>query len=171
MSASEKSTVNGTASTAPANLPDFHTAPGHLFRRGRQLHDALWLVHVSDELTPLQYAVLTALALEPDIDQRTLGERIALDKSTVGDIVNRMYGRGLIARQTSPQDSRRNLLSLTDSGRSVLNEAAPGVERIGAEIFSALTTDERDELLRLMNKLLYSHTNGRAESDRNSTRR
>jgi DNA-binding MarR family transcriptional regulator len=154
-----------------AGLPDFHTAPGHLFRRGRQLHDALWLVHVSDELTPLQYAVLTALELEPDIDQRTLGERIALDKSTVGDIVNRMYGRGLIARHTHPQDSRRNLLSLTETGQSVLHQAAPGVERIGEEIFVALTPEERDELLRLMNKLVYAHANGRAGSGQEPTRR
>jgi DNA-binding MarR family transcriptional regulator len=110
----------------------------------------------------LQYAVLTALALEPDIDQRTLGERIALDKSTVGDIVVRMHGRGLIARHTHPQDSRRNLLSLTDSGRSVLNDAAPGVKRIGQEILGVLTSDEQAELLRLMNKLVYAHKNGQA---------
>ena len=165
--ASERANTSDTPTgaaigAAPSNLPDFHTAPGHLFRRGRQLHDALWLVHVSDELTPLQYAVLTALELEPNIDQRTLGERIALDKSTVGDIVNRMYGRNLIARNTHPKDSRRNLLSLTEEGRAVLHQAAPGVERIGEEIFSALTADERDELLRLLNKLLYVHTNGRS---------
>ncbi|HEY1974540.1 MAG TPA: MarR family winged helix-turn-helix transcriptional regulator [Pseudonocardia sp.] len=160
--------VNGSPN--PGALPDFHTAPGHLFRRGRQLHDALWVEHVSDELTPLQYAVLTALELEPNIDQRTLGERIALDKSTVGDIATRLHGRGLIARHTDPQDSRRNLLSLTVTGRTVLLQAAPGVERIGQEILNALTPDERTELLRLLNKLLYAHQAVPAEPRKRSAR-
>jgi DNA-binding MarR family transcriptional regulator len=137
-------------------LPDFHTAPGHLFRRGRQLHDALWLIHVDDTLTPLQYAVLTALELEPGIDQRTLGDRIALDKSTIGDLLARLGNRGLIKRRSDDRDGRRRLLEVTDEGREVLYCAAPGVAKIGELMLSVLDEKERKDLMRLMDKIVYS---------------
>jgi DNA-binding MarR family transcriptional regulator len=137
-------------------LPDFHSAPGHLFRRGRQLHDALWLMHVDDTLTPLQYAVLTALELEPGIDQRTLGDRIALDKSTIGDLLARLGNRGLIERRSDDRDGRRRLLEVTDAGREVLYRAAPGVAMIGELMLGVLDEKERKELVRLMDKIVYS---------------
>lgn len=137
-------------------LPDFHTAPGHLFRRGRQLHDALWLIHVDSTLTPLQYAVLTALELEPNIDQRTLGNRIALDKSTIGDLLARLSNRELIRRRSDDRDGRRRLLEVTEEGRDVLYRAAPKVAKVGEMMLSVLDDDEREELIRLMDKIVYS---------------
>ena len=137
-------------------LPDFHTAPGHLFRRGRQLHDALWVMHVDDTLTPLQYAVLTALELEPNIDQRTLGDRIALDKSTTGDLLARLAHRRLIHRRSDDRDARRRLLENTEEGREVLYRAAPKVAELGKIMLSTLEEDEREELIRLLDKIVYS---------------
>jgi DNA-binding MarR family transcriptional regulator len=137
-------------------LPDFHQAPGHLFRRARQFHDALWLTHVSSSLTPLQYAVLTALELDPGIDQRTLGERIAQDKSTVADLAARLANRGYVVRSTDRSDRRRIVLTLTRRGRSTLYEAAPRVAEIGQEMLSTLSADEGRELIRLLDKLVYS---------------
>jgi DNA-binding MarR family transcriptional regulator len=145
---------------APAGLdgglPDFHQAPGHLFRRARQFHDALWLSYVSSSLTPLQYAVLTALELDPGIDQRTLGERIAQDKSTVADLTARLAKRGYLLRSTDRTDRRRIVLTLTRQGRSALYEAAPRVAEIGQEMLSTLSADEGRELIRLLDKLVYS---------------
>jgi DNA-binding MarR family transcriptional regulator len=137
-------------------LPNLHTAPGHLFRRGRQLHDALWAVHVTAGLTPLQYALLTALELEPNIDQRTLGDRIALDKSTIGELLVRMADRGLISRRSDRNDARRRLLELTDQGREALYATAPAVKKIGDHMLGALDPDERAELMRLLDKVVYS---------------
>jgi MarR family transcriptional regulator, temperature-dependent positive regulator of motility len=145
-----------TSTTTPTELPDFHHAPGHLFRRARQFHDALWLLQVSTSLTPLQYAVLTALELDPGIDQRTLGERIALDKSTIADLTARLAKRDFIVRSTDPKDRRRVVLTLTRAGRSALYVAAPKVAMIGREMLAALTADEGRELIRLLDKLVYS---------------
>ncbi len=137
------------------DLPDFHNAPGHLVRRAKQLHDALWLRHVGEALTPLQYAVLTALVLEPGIDQGTLGERIALDKSTIGDLVVRLGRRSLITRNGDTKDGRRKILHVTEQGRVVLYEAAPGVVTLGREMLAPLTPSERREFLLLLDRLAY----------------
>lgn len=136
-------------------IPEFRNAPGHLARRALQLHNALWLQHVGETLTPLQYGVLTALEMEPGIDQRTLGERIALDKSTIADMVARLTRRGLVSRSGDADDGRRKILRLTEEGRAVLYEVAPAVFTIGAEMLSPLAVEDREELLRLLRCLVY----------------
>jgi DNA-binding MarR family transcriptional regulator len=122
------------------------------------LHDGLWalLVSDSDNLTPLQYALMTALELEPNIDQRTLGDRVALDKSTVGDLLARMSAKGLVRRHNDENDGRRRLLELTEEGRDVLYAIAPAVNKIGRRMLEALDPDERTELMRLLDKVVYS---------------
>ncbi len=155
------------SSTRPArapDLPNFHSAPGHLIRRTKQLHDALWLRHVGEALTPLQYAVMTALELEPGIDQATLGERIALDKSTIGDLVVRMGRRGLITRNGDKKDARRKILHITEKGRGVLCQAAPGVVSLGREMLAPLTPSQRREFLRLLDRLAYRASGNSAQA-------
>jgi DNA-binding MarR family transcriptional regulator len=110
---------------------------------------------IHEHLTPLQYAVLTALELEPNIDQRTLGERIALDKSTIGDLLARLSNRGLIKRRSDENDGRRRLLEVTEEGRKILYRVAPAVSTIGGQLLDDLTPNERVELIRLLDKLVY----------------
>ena len=81
-----------------------------------------------------------------------------LDVST-GAMTNRLdklEGRGLIRRAPDPHDRRGVLLELTETGGSQLEgyiEAGAGRER---ELVDDLTVAERQELNRLMSKLLAS---------------
>ena len=59
---------------------------------------------MSRAITSPQFAVLNALFLEPNIDQRTLGDRVALDRSTVAEIVARLTARKLILWNRSASD-------------------------------------------------------------------
>lgn len=140
------------------SLADLHGAPGHLFRRARQFHDALWLQIVGDTLTPLQYAVLIALEAEPELSQRTLGERIALDKSTIGDLVARLVRREFVTRRPDPDDARRQILLMTEAGRKALYLVRPAVVEIGHQILAPLEPEERHALIRLLDKLVFSET-------------
>lgn len=175
MTANETALPTGDANTGDdgsRSLADLHGAPGHLFRRARQFHDALWLQVVGDTLTPLQYAVLIALEAEPELSQRTLGERIALDKSTIGDLVARLVRRGFVTRRPDPDDARRRILLMTESGRKAVYQVRPAVVEIGHRILAPLQPEERDELIRLLDKLLFSEpaltatANSRNDKDR-----
>src|SRR5436305_14046535 len=81
-----------------------------------------------------------------------------LDVST-GAMTNRLdklEGRGLIRRARDPQDRRGVLLELTDAGQSHLEEyieAGAGRER---ELLDDLTLAEKQDLNRLLSKLLAS---------------
>lgn len=66
---------------------DLSTHPGHLARRLQQAHYLLWNTMVSEEITSPQFAVLNALVAEPGLDQRTVGERVGLDRSTIAEVI------------------------------------------------------------------------------------
>ncbi|MFF9489708.1 MULTISPECIES: MarR family winged helix-turn-helix transcriptional regulator [unclassified Streptomyces] len=95
---------------------DLTTHPGHLARRLQQAHHLLWNTMVSEEITSPQFAVLNALVAEPGLDQRTVGERVGLDRSTIAEVIGRLIRRGLLDKVRDPQDGRRFLLRLTDDG-------------------------------------------------------
>jgi predicted transcriptional regulator len=91
---------------------DLTTHPGHLARRLQQAHYLLWNTMVSEEITSPQFAVLNALVAEPGLDQRTVGERVGLDRSTIAEVISRLGRRGLLDKVRDPQDGRRFLLRL-----------------------------------------------------------
>lgn len=127
---------------------------GRLVRRAQQVHTRLWGELVSPEVTSPQFAVLLALDSEPEADQRTIGERASLDRSTVADVVDRMVRRGYLERRRDPVDQRRNLLRLSPSGRGLLDELMERSRKMNQLLLESLEEPEREEFLRLLQKFV-----------------
>ncbi len=130
---------------------DLRRHPGHLIRRAQQVHYWLWNAEVSPEVTSPQFAVLYALRAEKNIDQKTLGERVSLDRSTTAEVVARLTARGLVQRIRDPRDSRRNLLRLTPAGLHTTERLVPKAVRMNRLLVSVLSECEQAELLRMLN--------------------
>jgi DNA-binding MarR family transcriptional regulator len=133
---------------------DLSTAPGHLIRRAQQLHTAIWAEVVDTGLTGVQFAVLVALEAEPDTDQRTLGDRISLDTSSLAEVCRRLVARGLIERRRDTADSRRNLLRITPSGSELVARTAPQVDEVGRRLVEHLDVSEQRDVVALLAKLI-----------------
>lgn len=127
---------------------------GHLIRRAQQVHYALWTMRVSGEITSPQFAVLSELLAQPNIDQRTLGERVALGKSTLADVVSRLARRGLVRRVRDSRDHRRDVLRLTPKGVRTLETLTPRAIRMNRLLASMLTPAEQHQLIRLLNRVV-----------------
>jgi len=130
---------------------DLRRHPGHLIRRAQQVHYWLWNAEVSSEVTSPQFAVLYALRAEKNIDQKTLGERVSLDRSTTAEVVARLANRGLLQRFRDPKDARRNLLRLTPLGLRTTEGLIPKAARMNRLLVSVLSDCEQAELLRMLN--------------------
>jgi DNA-binding MarR family transcriptional regulator len=130
---------------------DLRRHPGHLIRRAQQVHYWLWNAEVSPDVTSPQFAVLYALRAEQNIDQKTLGERVSLDRSTTAELVTRLTGRGLVQRYRDPRDGRRNLLRLTPAGLRTTERLIPKAARMNRLLVSVLSECEQTELLRMLN--------------------
>jgi DNA-binding MarR family transcriptional regulator len=142
----------------PAHPPeDLMQHPGHLMRRALQVLNVLWSKEVSHTITSPQFAALNALHREPNIDQRTLGERISLDRSTMAEVVARLTARGLIRGERHSSDGRRKTIRLTPKGYMALQQLIPATHTMTRRLVRALDAKEQAELLRLLGVVVGSN--------------
>jgi len=152
----------------PAPRPvALETLPGHHIRRLHQIAVAIFLQETEAHgLTPVQYAALQTVANQPGIDQRTLAGRIGLDTSTVAGVLDRLEARALLQRSASPLDKRVRLLTLGDSGATLLADVEPAMRRAQQRILFPLPKAERDEFMRMLRVLVEANNElSRAPSD------
>lgn len=140
---------------------ELRSTVGHLIRVSQQVHYSLWSNKVGDiQLTSPQFAVIHVLAHEQPLDQRTIGLRSSLDRSTVADIVSRLTRRGLLEYRVDPDDGRRKLIMLTKFGYQIHKVAAVSALEINESFLSSISTADRLSLHRILNQIVQHHENG-----------
>ena len=127
--------------------PSLLAAPGYVARRLYQAYLAAWVRTVDATLTGPQFAVLTAVHSYPGVDQGSLASSVALDRSTMADIVRRLEDRGLIVRAADAKDGRRKLLHLTDLGTAKLAEVNTHARELDELLLRDYTRTQRVRLL------------------------
>lgn len=137
-----------------AATPEPQRHIGYLIRRAQQLHVATWSRLVSGDVSSVQYSVLAILDRRGHASQRELCDEVDLDRSTVADLVMRMERRGLIQRERDPEDTRRNTVRLTPSGKAERDRLAPLVIQVQEELTAALTEAQAGDLRYLLRALL-----------------
>jgi len=138
-----------------ANPPeDLMQHPGHLLRRAVQVMNQLWDEEVSHTITSPQFAALNALYSEPNLDQRTLGQRISLDRSTMAEVVSRLSARGLIRTERDTRDGRRKTITLTSKGLQSVQQLIPRTHAMTDRLVAALDPKQRGDLLRLLTEVV-----------------
>jgi MarR family transcriptional regulator, lower aerobic nicotinate degradation pathway regulator len=131
----------------------FSRLPGHLIRRVHQVSTAYFAEECGGDLTAVQYAALAAIGAHPGIDATRLSEIIYFDRSTIGDVLDRMEGKGWILRESTANDRRIKLLKLSPAGQDVLQQVGPGIRRVQDRLIAPLTDAEAKTLVRLLAKI------------------
>jgi DNA-binding MarR family transcriptional regulator len=130
--------------------------PGHLIRRLQQIAFALFLNEAKAfDFTPVQYAALYAINNDPGIDQTALCNAVALDRSTIGDVVGRLEKKRLITRRSGAADRRTKSLHATAAGRRLLAHIDPAVAATQRLILAPLKPGERTAFMRMLNHLVH----------------
>src|SRR5258706_12274981 len=76
-------------------------------------------------LSGAQLFVLQELGRTPALSLNELSSRTCTDQSSVSVVVTRLVEAGLVSRDRDPRDGRRLVLTLTRSGRALLQKAPP----------------------------------------------
>lgn len=105
-------------------------------------------------VTPVQFAILNALMDTPGEDQVTLAGRVAFDPATSGSVIGRLEARGWVRRESDPGDRRRKLLWLTADGEAAAIRMKTAVGRVQDRIVAPLTPAERDQFVRLLDRIV-----------------
>ncbi len=100
------------------------------------------------------YDVLLELNAPQRLRMSDLSERVVLSRTRVSRLITELEAQGLVRRESNPDDGRSAFVSITDSGRQRLLEAAPrylsGIE----ERLTAVSTDDLNTLTVILHKVL-----------------
>ena len=140
----------------PKNDRRIYEKPGHLIRRLQQISLALFMEETKEfDITPVQYSATLAIDAHPGIDQTALCNIIAIDRSTVTEVVTRLERKKIIRRTLGTKDRRTKLLYITPAGRKLINDIESAVQTTQKRILEPLTPSERTALMRMLKKLVH----------------
>ena len=104
------------------------------------------------DLTYTQYITMMVLWEYGSINVKTLGDMLFLDSGTLTPLLKKLESKGYITRNRDKNDERNLIISITDSGKKLKDDAMCVPDKIGKCI--CLTNDEAIELYRLLYKVL-----------------
>jgi DNA-binding MarR family transcriptional regulator len=146
--------------------PGFQRMPGILIRRALQYHNTIFSEETQGrDITAPQFGALRALFEFPGIDQATLAKFLALDRATVGGLVDRLELKGLVRRTLDPDDRRARVLHLTPRGRVLLSALRPKVARVSERMLASLTREERQFFLDILERMVDGETTLERDED------
>ncbi len=85
-----------------------------------------------------------------------MSRAVALDRTSVADIVTRLERRKLLKRSVSPADRRMVLSELTNQGRALLKRLKAAAARAHERTISSLPEEEKVFFLEALNRLIES---------------
>jgi DNA-binding MarR family transcriptional regulator len=124
-----------------------------------ELRRAQWLVFQSlerrqvERVTPGQATILALVARNAGISQIDLARAVSIERSSLGEIVERLESMGLLRRAHSAHDRRAWALELTEPGRQVVVESLARAADHERYLETFLSARESKSLVRLLKKL------------------
>jgi DNA-binding MarR family transcriptional regulator len=147
-------------------------SPSHLLHRALQLALDIYAEEAGvGAITQRQFAVLTAVQSREGCTQSDLVKATGIDRSTLAELVARLIGKGLLARERSTLDARANTVSLTDAGRSAVQEAAPRVVLADERILALVPSAKRDSFLKTLAEMAKVAGRPQAEPEADAAQR
>jgi DNA-binding MarR family transcriptional regulator len=74
-------------------------------------------------------AVLIAIDERAPLSQQEVARRMGVDRTTMVALVDDLEGKGLVQRRQDPDDRRKNVVALTEAGRTTLRAATAATEQ------------------------------------------
>jgi DNA-binding MarR family transcriptional regulator len=125
---------------------------------------------IAAELSPIQLQAVGLLAEHP-LRIGELADRVGLAGSSVSRLVDRLNSLGLVARRHLPTDRRVVEVELTNEGRSVAGHVARRRREYLTHILETLEPREREELVRLFEKVASVQAQQQPSSSRDRRKR
>ncbi|WP_398492529.1 MarR family winged helix-turn-helix transcriptional regulator [Variovorax sp.] len=155
--AAAKDSANRPAPFNPLRQLMF-SRPNFLIRRLHQIGAAIFyeLCH-SESITPLQVGMLTALSMNPWLDQKAIGRELALDRTTTAEVLKRLSEKGLIETRVNPDDRRSRLSVITKDGLKLIQELQDSVRHAQELLMEPLSAEDQQVFMGLLTRLVEAH--------------
>ena len=104
-------------------------------------------------LNVTEFAVMELLYNKGDQPIQRIGNRVLIASSSITYVVDKLEEKGCVVRQRNEKDKRVKNASLTDKGRSMMDEIFPDHASTLESTFSVLTDEEITVLQTTLKKL------------------
>lgn len=104
-------------------------------------------------LTRLKWQALGILDRKDGISQAELAERLDLDRSSVGRLLERMEVRGFIRRERDDADRRIVRVFIENDAKPLLEDLENISEEVKMQATEDLSKDEQDQLINILLKM------------------
>ena len=137
-------------------LGSLEEAPAFLiYRLSRLLRHDLRKMLLAEglDISPEQYFVLYRLYQKDGVPQSHLADSVLGDFPNMTRIIDGLEKKGLVKRTPDPNDRRKYMILLTDTGRMGMDGMKPAILQKRLSIFSAFADHEMETLLRLIHRI------------------
>ena len=104
------------------------------------------------DLTYTQYICMMVMWEHKELNVKTIGEYIYLDSGTLTPLLKKLEDKGYIERKRNDEDERNLVISITDKGLALRDEALSVPQSMGDCI--ALSREEAELLYKVLYKIL-----------------
>jgi len=109
------------------------------------------------EVTVAEWVVLRELWDGDALAPSALADRLGMTRGAISKLADRLVAKALVARAAGEADRRRQSLTLTATGRSLVPGLAALADRNDAEFFAHLAPAERAALEATLKSLIRHH--------------
>ena len=104
------------------------------------------------DLTYPQYLVLMVLWEKDEVNLSAIAEKLQLQSNTLTPLLKRLQQRGFLDRKRSESDERNIVITLTDQGKKLKDQACNVPKLLSEQL--PLAAEEAKELYRILYKMI-----------------
>ena len=129
-----------TVGVSTRRIMGFHSI-NRLWRYAKEYgHNRIRNAGVSDT----EYQICAFVHFHHDMSQDAVASALCLDKTTVAKALLSLEGKGYIQREQNPENRRKNILSITDQGRTTIADVVDVYDLWTDAVYSCLTLEEQE---------------------------
>jgi DNA-binding MarR family transcriptional regulator len=104
-------------------------------------------------LNQSQVAALVHLERIDQLSQSDLARRLGMRKAAAGTLIEGLEGKGMVERSRGRDDRRVQLVSITESGRRVVEDVDHMAEQLGNDYRQGISREERAQFVATLQRL------------------
>lgn len=104
-------------------------------------------------ITFKQYGVLLVVSSDLEETQISVAKKLKLDRTTIGQLIDKLEKQNLLMRVQSKKDKRAYNLHLTNEGNNVVKILWDKMNNSEREVISCLTSEEQKKMVELLVKV------------------
>jgi DNA-binding MarR family transcriptional regulator len=137
---------------APVFKQDFNV--GYLLARlGAQAHAAWAKMLESHNLAPSQFIMLDIISALGPVHQQPVADAMGIDARNAVSLVDKLEDAGLVERIRDKVDRRKQILTVTSKGRTLVGKIKIVEKKLGDDFFVSLSAEQCETLRSLLHRL------------------